>query len=165
MRAVFITNLLIAVLLTELTLGLFSEQSATALLAVLSFTGWYTLCWLFSFFYYRRHFYKLPGVLALTGFFLKELTISSIKVAYDIMSRKNHMQPAVIALPLDAASDLEITLLANLITLTPGTLSIDISDDRKTLYVHDIYTREPDIEQKKKELKDGFERRVLKITR
>jgi multicomponent Na+:H+ antiporter subunit E len=54
-----------------------------------------------------------------------------------------------------------ITLLANLITLTPGTLSIDVSDDRKTLYVHTVNLNDP--ESFRKSIKEGFERRVQEL--
>jgi multicomponent Na+:H+ antiporter subunit E len=75
------------------------------------------------------------------------------------------MKPSVLALPLDAESDLEITILASLISLTPGTLSIDVTDDRKILYVHAMYTTNGDMDILKKEIKQGFERRILEITR
>jgi multicomponent Na+:H+ antiporter subunit E len=68
-----------------------------------------------------------------------------------------------VAIPLDVETDVEITLLANLITLTPGTLSMDISDDRKVLYVHAMYVDDP--EALRAEIKNGFERRVLEMLR
>jgi multicomponent Na+:H+ antiporter subunit E len=49
------------------------------------------------------------------------------------------MRPAVIGIPLELESDGAITLLANLITVTPGTLTLDISPDRRTLYIHAMY--------------------------
>ncbi|MFW5662410.1 MAG: Na+/H+ antiporter subunit E, partial [Bacteroidota bacterium] len=76
---------------------------------------------------------------------------------------KDRMRPGVIALPLDAESDFEITMLANLITLTPGTLSLDTSDDKKTLYIHAMYLGDP--QEFKMEIKNGLERRLLEVTR
>jgi len=73
------------------------------------------------------------------------------------------MEPGIIEYPLDAKSDLEITLLANVITLTPGTLSLDVSGDRKVLYVHGMYVH--DKEEFIRGIKDGFEKRILKIIR
>jgi multicomponent Na+:H+ antiporter subunit E len=73
------------------------------------------------------------------------------------------MKPGIIALPLDVKTDLEITLLANLITMTPGTLSIDTSEDKKVLYVHAMYLDDP--EEYKKDLKSGLERKLLEILR
>ena len=60
-------------------------------------------------------------------------------------------------------TDLEITLLANLITVTPGSFSLDVSDDRSVLYVHAMYVDDP--EALRREIKDGFERRVLELLR
>jgi multicomponent Na+:H+ antiporter subunit E len=73
------------------------------------------------------------------------------------------MRPGVIAIPLDAQTDIEITVLANLISLTPGTLSLDVSADRQTLYIHTMYLDDP--EAARRGIKRGFERRVLAVTR
>jgi multicomponent Na+:H+ antiporter subunit E len=73
------------------------------------------------------------------------------------------MRPGIIAVPLDAKTDLEITLFANLITMTPGSLSIDTSDDKKVLYVHAMYMDDP--QKYKEELKTGLERKLLEILR
>jgi multicomponent Na+:H+ antiporter subunit E len=67
----------------------------------------------------------------------------------------------VVAIPLEAESDLSISLLANLITLTPGSLTLDVSEDRKVLYVHTMYAE--DIDQLRLGIKD-LERRVLEVT-
>jgi multicomponent Na+:H+ antiporter subunit E len=69
----------------------------------------------------------------------------------------------VVAVPLDAESDVEITLLANLVTLTPGSLSLDIAPDRSCLYVHAMFV--DDVEQLRRDVKEGFERRVLELLR
>ncbi|MBO9362721.1 MAG: Na+/H+ antiporter subunit E, partial [Thermoflexus sp.] len=69
-----------------------------------------------------------------------------------------------VAIPLDARTDAEITLLANLITLTPGSLSIDVSADRKVLYVHIVEIGEhPD--QFRRKIKERLERRLLEVMR
>jgi multicomponent Na+:H+ antiporter subunit E len=69
----------------------------------------------------------------------------------------------VIGIPLEAKTDLEITVLANLITMTPGTLSLDVSPDRKTLYVHAMYIKNP--EALRFDIKENLERRVLELLR
>jgi multisubunit Na+/H+ antiporter MnhE subunit len=116
-------------------------------------------------FYSKEHFRKVPKIGSLLIYFIKELVVASIKVAYDVVTPKFIMKPAVIAFPLDAESDLEITILASLISLTPGTLSLDVTDDRKILYVHAMYIRNGNLEELKQEIKNGFERRILEITR
>jgi multicomponent Na+:H+ antiporter subunit E len=125
----------------------------------------YFFLWLLSYFYSKEHFRKVPKIGSLLVYFIKELVVASIKVAYDVVTPKFIMKPAVIAFPLDAESDLEITILASLISLTPGTLSLDVTDDRKILYVHAMYIRNGNLEELKQEIKNGFERRILEITR
>lgn len=110
-----------------------------------------------------RYFSKVLGVVTFVAFFLWELILASLRVALDVMTVGHRMRPGVIAVPLEANSDAEITLLANLITLTPGSLSLDVSTDRSVLYVHEMYIE--DVEQVRRRLKAGFERRVLQVLR
>lgn len=95
--------------------------------------------------------------------FIRELVEANLRLAYDVITPKHHMRPAIIGIPLAARTDFEITLLANLITLTPGTLSLHVSDDRSTLYIHSVYA--PDVEQLRSSIKNGLERRILELTR
>ncbi|MCZ7685353.1 MAG: Na+/H+ antiporter subunit E [Sandaracinaceae bacterium] len=88
---------------------------------------------------------------------------SALRVAYDVLTPTHHMRPAVLGVPLDATSDAEITLFAALVSLTPGSLSLDVSPDRKTLYVHVMYVGDP--EETIALLKHGYERRVLELLR
>lgn len=92
---------------------------------------------------------------------LYELVISTLKVAKVTISPKLSIRPGVIALPIPGDTDLEITVLANLITLTPGTLSLDVSPDKKVLYVHSIDIADPDA--LRDEIKYKLERRVRKL--
>ncbi|MCA9113833.1 MAG: Na+/H+ antiporter subunit E [Planctomycetaceae bacterium] len=110
-----------------------------------------------------RYFQRLPVALRFTGFFLWQLILSNLRVAYDVVTPRLYMQPGIVAVPLDANADLEITLLANLITLTPGTLSLDVSADRQTLYVHAMFVDSPD--EVRDSIKNGFERRLLELIR
>ncbi len=87
---------------------------------------------------------KVPKFIGFVGFFLWELLVSNLKVAYDVLTPTHHMRPAVIAMPLDAKSDGEIPIVANLISLTPGTLSLDVSSDKKVLYIHVMYLTDRD---------------------
>lgn len=112
---------------------------------------------------FEGYFGKIPKVLAFCVYYLKELLKSNLIVAYDVLTPKHHMRPGVLAIPLRASTDLEITLLANLISMTPGTLSLDISEDRKTLYVHAMYVNDP--EEMRRDITENMERRVLEILR
>ena len=109
------------------------------------------------------YFQKLRQAVAFALFFAKEIALSTARVAIDVLTPRPRMRPAVLAMPLDAETDAEITLLANLITLTPGTLSLDLSPDRRTLYVHVMFVGDAD--ETIAALKSGFERRVLELLR
>lgn len=104
-------------------------------------------------------------ILSLGLLFLRELMLSAISVATWVLrpNAATAMSPAIIAFPLTVKRDFEITLLANLITLTPGTLTIDVSDDRKLLYVHALDCRDP--AALKSEIADGFERKIIEAFR
>jgi multicomponent Na+:H+ antiporter subunit E len=106
---------------------------------------------------------KIVQVLGLLLFFVRELIVANLRVAYDVLTPGYQLRPGVVAVPLDARTDLEITLLANLITLTPGTLSLDVAKDRGELYVHAMYI--DDVERVRRQIKEGFERRVLEVLR
>jgi len=109
------------------------------------------------------YFQKTMQGIRFALFFTKELIVSSWRVAKDVVKPLPHMRPGIIGIPLDAKTDLEITMLANVISLTPGTLSLDVSADRKTLYIHAMYVINPD--DLRKEIKDGLERRLLELLR
>ncbi|NRG19424.1 Na+/H+ antiporter subunit E [Rhizobiales bacterium] len=101
------------------------------------------------------------GNLALT--FIYELVLSALRVAAIVLRPKIDLEPGIIAYPLTVDRDFEITMLANLITLTPGTLSVDVSNDRKMLYVHCIDV--PDPQATIDDIKNGFERKILEAFR
>lgn len=109
------------------------------------------------------YFGKVPRFLRFVGYYLWELLQSNAIIAYDVLTPTHHMKPGVIGIPIDAKTDLEITVLANLITMTPGTLSLDVSEDRRTLYVHAMYIRDP--EKLRADIKENLERRVLHLLR
>jgi multicomponent Na+:H+ antiporter subunit E len=97
-------------------------------------------------------------LLLLAALFFKELSLSAIKVAIMVLRPNMRLRPGIFAFPLTLTRDFEITLLANLITLTPGTLSVDVSEDRKTLYVHALDCHDPAAERRA--ISTGFERRI-----
>jgi multicomponent Na+:H+ antiporter subunit E len=110
-----------------------------------------------------RYINKVWQVLGLLVFFLWELFLANMRVAYDVITPRHRMKPGVIAIPLEASTDSEITILSNLITLTPGTMSLDVSADRKVMYIHAMYI--DDIDETRRKIKNGFERRVLEVLR
>ncbi len=101
----------------------------------------------------------------LLGLFIYELALSGIRVALLVLSPNmtRRLRPGFVAFPLGVASEGEIALLANLITLTPGTLSVDVSEDKKVLLIHVLVMREADALVQ--EIANGFERRVAEVFR
>jgi multicomponent Na+:H+ antiporter subunit E len=108
-----------------------------------------------------NYFTKVRRIIGITTLFIKELVLSNLRVAYSVLAPFTTMTPGIVAIPLDIESDAEITLLANMITLTPGTLSLDVSDDRRVLYVHGMHVN--DLEQFRRDIKDGFETKVREV--
>jgi multicomponent Na+:H+ antiporter subunit E len=96
--------------------------------------------------------------IGLAGFFAWELVLANVRVAADVLRPRTGIQPAVVGIPLDVRSDGEILLLSMLINITPGSVTIDLSEDRRTLYVHVMHMT--NAEATRREIKDGFERRV-----
>lgn len=90
-----------------------------------------------------------------------ELLLSSLRVAWVIISPRPQITPGIVAVPLKLKSDGAIFLLANSITLTPGTLSLDVSADKKTLYVHGMFIQDP--EDFRKEIRAGFEHKIAEF--
>ena len=111
----------------------------------------------------KKYFRMIPSAAGFVLFFLYELIKANIQVAYEVMTPTMHMKPGIVSVPLDVKTDLEITVLANLISLTPGTLSLDVSESREVLYVHAMYVLDRD--EFIFSIKNGFERKVLELLR
>ncbi len=110
-----------------------------------------------------KYFQRFWLVLSLALLFLKELVLSVIRVAWLVVQPRLRINPSFIAFPLTVDRPHEITLLASLITLTPGTLSVDVSDDQKTLYIHCIDVSDSDAIRD--DIAKGFERKIMEALR
>ena len=106
-----------------------------------------------------KYFNRTSLIIGLIFLFLKELFLSVLRVAWLVLKPGQNYRPSFISFPLTVKEPHEITILANLITLTPGTLSVDVSDDNKTLYIHCIDV--DDVEALRKDIAEGFERKIL----
>lgn len=93
----------------------------------------------------------------LIGLFVRELAFSVRDVIAAVLNPGRIEHSGIVAVPLDLRSDAGIAMLANLVTLTPGTTSLHVSDDRRRLYVHVLNLSDDVVEQ----IKGGFERRVM----
>lgn len=115
------------------------------------------------FFSYRLYISRIWAVISLFLLFLKELFLSSIQVLQIVIRPKMNIQPAIFELETELQHDWEVTLLSALITLTPGTLVVGISDDQKRLYIHALDFE--DIDNAVSSIKDTFERAILEVSR
>lgn len=111
----------------------------------------------------NKYFWYFPKLFSFIVFFIYELTKANLQVAYEVVTPTHNMKPGIVMIPLDLETDLEITLLANLITLTPGTLSLDVSKDKKGLYVHSMYVHDKD--EFIASIKNGFETKIIQLLR
>ena len=110
-----------------------------------------------------RYFQRAPKTVKLAGVFLVELLLSTLRVFWDVVTPGHISRPGIVGIPLSAKTEMEILLMANLISLTPGTLSIDLSEDRSILYVHVMFLDDPN--RFRQSIKEGVERRVLEVMR
>jgi|SRR5690606_31725646 len=111
----------------------------------------------------QRYFNRVPKIIGFILYFLYEMVRANIQVAYDVITPKFFMTPGIVKYPLEARSDFEINMLSTFISLTPGTLIIDVSEDRKAIYIHAMYMHSK--EQFIKQIKERVERRLLETIR
>lgn len=71
--------------------------------------------------------------------FLWKLAQASIAVAWEVVTPGDTTNPAVITVSLHTRSDGIITSVANMVSLTPGTLTLDVDPDTRTLYIHVLH--------------------------
>ena len=156
-KAKFLSNILLAFVWVALT-GTFSLGNFA-----FGFMVCFGIMWLISANRRRdQYFTRIPKIIVFFFYFIYELVKANLQVASDVITFKK-VRPGIIRVPLDAKTNLEITLLANFINLTPGTLIVDISDDRKVFYIHSIRVKSR--EQFIHDIKNGFEKRLLEILR
>jgi multicomponent Na+:H+ antiporter subunit E len=82
-------------------------------------------------------------VVYLFAFFLADLVRSNLTLARDILRSVPGFVPAIVCFEVSDLSPVETALLANLVSLTPGTLTIDTDDDGSAIYVHSLYADDP----------------------
>lgn len=88
---------------------------------------------------------RRPGVLLrFIGVVALDIVVANLAVAWRILRGPRHLRPAFVEVPLSLESDLAISLLANTICLTPGTVSALLSEDRAVLLVHALDAPDPD---------------------
>lgn len=136
--------------------------------SVLSFTSGY-LFGLFVLFIMRRfldsRFYPftLYAAIRLLLIFIHELFTSAILVIREIIRPKLNIRPGIFSMETTLESDVEVTLLSLLLTLTPGSVVMEISPDKKTLYFHTMVF--PEMSDSVMRSKEKFEEAIKKVTR
>jgi multicomponent Na+:H+ antiporter subunit E len=108
-----------------------------------------------------REVSRVERALALLAYLLWQIVLANFRVALDVVSIRHRMKPGVIRLPLDVTTEGEILLLAAMINITPGSVALGVSDDHRVMYVHIMNMQSPD--DARREIKEGFERRVLQL--
>lgn len=115
------------------------------------------------FFQSRFYLLRVIAVINLFFIFIKELILANIAVLKVVLKPKLDMKPGIFAFPTVLEKDWEITILANLITLTPGTLTISVSEDNKILYVHAMDMGE--VQDEIESIKNSFEKAIMEVSR
>lgn len=105
------------------------------------------------------------NLVVLMTVFAWDLTVSSVQVARTVLAPGSSFAPRFVIVPLASArSDFEITVVANYISLTPGTLSVDVSPDRSKLLIHALCAGECG-DDLRAQVRDGIEPRVMRVLR
>lgn len=112
-----------------------------------------------------RYLRRVRRIVSFLAFFLKELVLANIRVAREVMRPGTMSKPAIVAIPLREHTEVELTLLATLIAITPGTMCMDISTNRRTLYLHVMDLENGDTLSLRHGIRDGFEARVVEVFR
>ncbi|WP_308915376.1 Na+/H+ antiporter subunit E [Jannaschia sp. LMIT008] len=152
--SVFLLNLLLAVAWAGLT-GTFS-LTGLAIGYVVGFLALWVISPLFQ--DQGGYFMRVYRWIKLLVLFHYELIVSSVQVAWDVLTPRHRARPGIVAVPLAAKGEAEVLLVTNLISLTPGTLSLDVTEDCNTLFVHAMFADDPD--QICADIRDGMERWV-----
>lgn len=110
---------------------------------------------------YTRKAWDLAMFLA---YFIRLLVVANMQVAWEIITPGYSMKPRIIRYSVDGLTMVQITTLANLISLTPGTLSADVDEDGSHLYVHCMYAGDRDEAVRQlDELKDHMLREIFRL--
>lgn len=113
----------------------------------------------------KRYFNRVPKIIWFILYFIYEMIKANMEVAYGVLKPRFGMQPAIVKYPLHAESDFEVNMLATIISLTPGSLIMDISEDKKVLYIHVMHLKNDDKDLFISKIERGYERRLLEIIR
>lgn len=127
------------------------------------FLGLLVLYFMRGFFRERLYFHRVYAVLVLVLIFFKELILSSFSVARQILSPKLNIRPGIFEMETTLEKEWEVTLLSLLITLTPGTLVVEVAPDNRSLFIHAMDLQS--VEAAEKEIRNSFEKAIREVSR
>ncbi len=105
---------------------------------------------------------RVGKMLAYVVLVMWDIIVANIQVAWIVLTKRNaDMRPNWVVIPLELRSPEAITILMGTITLTPGTVSADLSDEGHSLLVHALDASDP--AAVRDEIKDRYERRLKEI--
>lgn len=115
------------------------------------------------FFQTRLYIFRVWAIIRLTVLFTYELIKANIEVLVIVLRPKMDLKPGIFKYDTKLEHGWEVTLLSLLITLTPGTLVVDVSDDNSTLYIHALNAS--DIKGNVASIREGFEKAIMEVSR
>jgi multicomponent Na+:H+ antiporter subunit E len=95
-------------------------------------------------------------------FYIGEILKSNLRVAYDVLTPEHKMTPGIIALDVSDMSEAQLCVMANFITMTPGTLGLAVSEDHSKFYVHAMYL-DASAEELATQLINDYGKRVKRV--
>jgi multicomponent Na+:H+ antiporter subunit E len=95
--------------------------------------------------------------------FMWEMIKANLEVAYLVIHPMLPIKPGIVKIKTKLTKDSAITVLSNSITLTPGTLTIDINEQKKELYIHWINVKTQDIDKATEEIGNRFEKTLTEV--
>jgi multicomponent Na+:H+ antiporter subunit E len=157
-KSLFLSNLILAIIWVMAT-GTLTEENF-----LFGFIISFVILWVITYKEdERKYFTIIPKLFGFLGFILWEITKANFQSVRESFYPKSKLEPAIVKVPLEAKTDIEITFLANIISLTPGTLIMDVSSDKKVIYIHVMHLL--DKEEFIKEIKIKFEKPLLELMR
>ncbi|UJP64065.1 Na+/H+ antiporter subunit E [Mongoliitalea daihaiensis] len=156
-KSLFLNNLLLT-LIWVLATGTLTEENL-----LFGFFLGFTILWIITTNKREsKYFYIVPTLISFLLTMLWEIIKANFMTVKESIFQDD-LEPAIIKYPLQAKTDGEISLLANIISLTPGTVVIDVSDDKKVMFIHVMHLK--DKKSFIEEIQIKFENKLLRIIR
>ncbi len=111
----------------------------------------------------RSFLSKFFGWIGFAGFYLTEVIKANFIIAWDVLTPDSKSTPGIIEIELpEGLGDAQTLLISNLITMTPGSLTLELCADHRTLLLHILYL--DDVEETRQHFLDNYVNRVLHLS-